>query len=157
MIKKFLKLKRSLKNLNNSRNILEKMLKRDKPDNVVFNAETKQYDAAIKPFATSVGAPKITTTDSISWKNRSINKVNHKIKSKYLELKAEYENMMQEYEDNQLIFNSEFSFEPNVGEVYHLYKRENGENFLSLIAPEECSFHVLGSFYLNADQIWEKL
>ena len=43
-----------------------------KPDNVVFNVETQKYDAALKPYATSVGAPVITTTDSIAWKNRSI-------------------------------------------------------------------------------------
>jgi len=53
-----------------------------------------------------------------------------------LELKAEYEKMMQEFEYNKLIFDAKFSFEPIVGEVYHLYKKENGETFLSIIAPE---------------------
>ncbi len=128
-----------------------------KPDNVVFNPETQKYDAALKPYATSVGAPVITTTDTIAWKNRSINKINHKVRTKYSELKAEYEKMMQEFEYNNLIFASKFTFEPIVGEIYHLYKKENGESFLSIIAPEECSFNALGSFYLNADQIWEKV
>ena len=128
-----------------------------KPDNVVFNPETQKYDAALKPYATSVGAPVITTTDTIAWKNRSINKINHKVRTKYSELKAEYEKMMQEFEYNNLIFASKLTFEPIVGEIYHLYKKENGESFLSIIAPEECSFNALGSFYLNADQIWEKV
>ena len=87
-----------------------------KPDNVVFNTENQRYDAALKPYATSVGAPVITTTDTTAWKNRSINKVNHKINAKYLELKAEYEKMINEFEYNTLIFNSEFSFEPVIGE-----------------------------------------
>ena len=128
-----------------------------KPDNIVFDIETQKYDAALKPYATSVGAPVITTTDTLAWKNRSINKINHKVRSKYLELKAEYEKMMQEFEYNKLIFDAKFSFEPIVGEVYHLYKKENGETFLSIIAPEQCKFNALGSFYLNADQIWEKI
>lgn len=128
-----------------------------KPDNVVFNAETQKYDGALKPYATSVGAPVITTSDTMAWKNRSISKINHKVEARYLELKAEYDKMMQEFEYNQLIFNAKFSFEPIFGEVYHLYKRENEETFLSLIAPEQCSFHSLGSFYLNADQVWEKV
>jgi len=128
-----------------------------KPDNVVFNLKTKQYDAALKPYATSVGAPVITATDTTAWKNRSINKVNHKVQSRYLELKAEYDKMMQEFEYNKLIFDAKFTFEPIIGEVYHLYKRENGESFLSIIAPEQCNFNALGSFYLNADQIWEKI
>jgi len=128
-----------------------------KPDNIVFDIETQKYDAALKPYATSVGAPVITTTDTLAWKNRSINKVNHKVKSKYLELKAEYEKMMQEFEYNKLIFDAKFSFEPIIGEVYHLYKKENEETFLSIISPEQCKFNALGSFYLNADQIWEKI
>jgi len=128
-----------------------------KPDNVVFNTETQQYDAAIKPYATSVGAPVITTTDTVAWKNRSIRKVNQKVQTKYLELKAEYERMMEEFEYNNLIFNAKFTFEPIIGDIYHLYKRENGETFLSIIAPNECNFNAMGSFYLNADQIWEKV
>ncbi len=128
-----------------------------KPDNVVFNTETQQYDAAIKPYATSVGAPVIRTTDTVAWKNRSIRKVNQKVQTKYLELKAEYERMMEEFEYNNLIFNAKFTFEPIIGDVYHLYKRENGETFLSIIAPNECNFNAMGSFYLNADQIWEKV
>ncbi len=128
-----------------------------KPDNVVFNPETQKYDAGLKPYATSVGAPVITTTDTIAWKNRSINKINHKVEAKYLELKAEYEKMVREFEYNKLILNAKFTFEPIIGKVYHLYKRDNGESFLSIIAPEQCNFNVLGSFYLNADQIWEKI
>ena len=133
------------------------MTKDKKPDSVVFNTETQKYDAALKPYATSVGAPVITTTDTNAWKNRSINKINHKVEAKYLELKAAYEKMMQEFEYNNLIFESKFTFEPIVGEVYHLYKRKNGDSFLSIIAPEQCRFNALGSFYLNADHIWEKI
>ena len=128
-----------------------------KPDNVVFNAKTQKYDAALKSYATSVGAPVITTTDTVDWKNRSIRKVNQKVQTKYLELKAEYEKMMAEFEYNNLIFNAKFTFEPLIGDIYHLYKRENGETFLSIIAPNECNFNAMGSFYLNADQIWEKV
>ena len=128
-----------------------------KPDNVVFNSETQQYDAAIKPYGTSVGAPVITTTDTVAWKNRSIRKVNQKVQTKYLELKAEYEKMMAEFEYNNLIFKAKFNFEPIIGDIYHLYKRDNGETFLSIIAPHECNFNAMGSFYLNADQIWEKV
>jgi len=128
-----------------------------KPDNVVFNTETQKYDASIKPYATSVGAPVIKTTDSIAWKNRSINKVNHKMETKYKELKAQYSKMIEEFEYNKLIFSAKFTFEPVIGEVYHLYKRDNGENFLSIIAPNQCNFNNIGSFYLNADQTWEKV
>ena len=65
-----------------------------KPDNVVFNDENQTYDAALKPYATNVGAPVITTTDTVAWKNRSINKINHKVSTRYFELKRQYEELM---------------------------------------------------------------
>ncbi len=133
------------------------MSKIKKPDYVVFNEQTQKYDASLKPYSTSVSAPVITTTDTIAWKNRSIHKLNHKLETKFEELKAEYNKMMDEFEFNKLIFDSKFSFEPNIGETYHLYKKKSESTFLSLIAPEQCNFNYLGSFRLNADQIWEKV
>jgi hypothetical protein len=133
------------------------MKKDKKPDNVVFNTGTQKYDAALKSYGTNVGAPVIKTNDTTLWKKRSINKVNHKVQTKYLELKAEYERMIEEFEHNKLIFEAKFSFEPIVGENYHLYKRDNDDVFLSLIPPNQCNFNFLGSFYLNADQTWEKI
>ncbi|GGK55365.1 MULTISPECIES: DUF2452 domain-containing protein [Flavobacteriaceae] len=128
-----------------------------KPDNVVFNTETQKYDAALKPYAISTGSPVITTLDTVAWKNRSIHKINSKVEAKYLELKVEYKKMMEEFEYNKLIFDATFTFEPIIGKIYHLYKRKNGDSFLSIIAPEECNFNFLGSFYLNAEQIWKKI
>jgi len=128
-----------------------------RPDNVVYNEKELSYDAALKPYGTNVGAPSITTVDTSSWKNRSINKINHQVQTKFLELKAEYENMMKQFEYNELIHSSKLSFEPIVGQTYHLYQRDSGEHFLSIIAPHECRFNAVGSFYLNADMIWEKL
>lgn len=59
-----------------------------KPDTVVFNVKMQRYDASSKPYSTSLGAPVIIATDTTAWKNRSINKVNHKNQTKYLELQG---------------------------------------------------------------------
>jgi hypothetical protein len=133
------------------------MTEEKKPDIVVYNTDTQKYDAFLKPYATSVGAPVITATDTVAWKNRSVNKLNHKVQTRFKEIKEQYEKLIQEFEDNKLIHDAKFTFEPIIGQHYHLYVRENGDNFLSIIAPNECSFNSLGSFYLNADQIWEKV
>jgi hypothetical protein len=132
------------------------MREEKKPDQVVYNPETKRYDASLKPYATDVSAPVITTTDSLAWKNRNINKVNKHVQTKYNELKAEYDKMMEQFEYNNLVYASKFSFEPVIGDIYHLYLREDESTFLSIIAPEECTFNHIGSFYLDADGIWHK-
>lgn len=132
------------------------MTAKKKPDPIVFDGEKEKYDASLKPYATNVGAPLITVADTMAWKNRNIHKVNKQINAKYLELKAEYDAMMEQFEYNNLVYSSKFNFEPLVGETYHLYRDKNQNSFLSVIAPHECNFDFVGSFRLNADQMWVK-
>jgi hypothetical protein len=63
---------------------------------------------------------------------------------------------MEEYEWNKVIYESDLRFEPVVGEVYHLYVRDN-KKFISLIGPKEWNQEYLGSFKLNSDLKWEKI
>lgn len=132
------------------------MSENKKPDQVVFNEEDNRYDASLKPYATDLGAPSIETTDTSLWKNKNIYKANKQIHAKYLELKAEYEKMIEELEYNNLVYNARFNFEPIIGEIYHLYSDKNEEPFLSIIAPSDCNFKFLGSFYLNSELLWKK-
>ncbi|MBQ0734985.1 DUF2452 domain-containing protein [Aquimarina celericrescens] len=131
--------------------------KKKKPDYIVFNEDNEQYDASLKPYATDLAAPAITTNDTVAWKNANIHKVNKQIKAKYDELKEEYDALIQEFEYNNLVYSAKFNFEPVVGEVYHLYKNKEERPFLSIIAPAECSFDHLGSFRLNADKMWKSV
>ena len=128
-----------------------------KPDLVVFNEENQQYDAALKPYGTSASSPVIKPLNTASWKNDGIHRVNKQLKSKFDEVKKEYEALMEKFQYNDLIYNSKFSFEPIFGENYHLYNNKNNEPFLSIIAPDQCSFEYLGSFRLNTDKMWEKI
>ncbi|WP_452221292.1 DUF2452 domain-containing protein [Lacinutrix salivirga] len=133
------------------------MSKAKKPDQIVFNEHSQRYDAALKPYATNVGAPAIKVTDNSTWKNRNINKANKQIQAKYLELKAAYEKMVEELEYNTLVYNARYSFEPIVGETYHLYRDKNEKAFLSIIPPSDCNFDCIGSFLLNSEYIWKKV
>ncbi len=132
-------------------------MQKKKPDNIVFNEEENRYDASLKPYATNIGAPAITTTDTVAWKNTNIHKVNKQVKAKYDELKAEYDILMKQFEYNNLIYSAKINFEPIAGQIYHLYKNKKQEPFLSIIGPAECNFDHLGTFRLNADKMWESL
>lgn len=133
------------------------MSKKNKPDQVVFDDKTEKYNASVLPYASNVGAPAITTEDTNAWKNRNVNKANKQIKAKYLELKAEYDKVIQSLEYNNLVYNAKFSFEPIIGETYFLYRNKSDEPFLSIIAPADCNFDYVGSFYLNSEQLWVKI
>ena len=128
-----------------------------KPDLVVFDKETQQYDAAIKPYGTSASSPVIKPLNTATWRNDGVDRVNKQFKSKFDELKKEYEAMMEQFEYNDLVYNAKFNFEPIIGEVYYLYNDKKEESFLSIIQPDQCNFKYLGSFRLNSQKMWEKL
>lgn len=128
-------------------------MKSKKPDNIVFSEETG-YNASLLPYSTNVGAPVIKMDDVVSWKSRGISNVNKEFENKFNEIKIQYLNLMKEYEWNELVYNAKFSFEPVIGEIYHLYIGEDGIYFLSLISPQEWNKEHIGTFKLNSDKKW---
>ena len=128
-------------------------MKKDRPDNVVDNEETG-YNSSLLNYPTNVGAPVIKIDNIVSWKSRNISAVNKEFENKFYELRQEYEKLLVEFENNELVYNSNFSFEPVIGEIYHLYRGEDGINFLSLISPLEWNKEHIGTFKLNSDKKW---
>jgi hypothetical protein len=123
------------------------------PDNVVYSVE-EGFNANILPYATNVGAPVIRVDDVVSWKSRGIDNVNKELGNKFNELRIQYQKLMEEYEWNELVYSAKFSFEPVIGEIYHLYRDANAVNFLSLIGPLEWNKEHIGTFKLNSDKKW---
>jgi hypothetical protein len=126
---------------------------KQKPDNVVYS-EKEGYHANILPFATNVGAPVIKIDDVVAWKSRGIHNVNKEFESKFNELKTAYQSLIEEYQWNELVYNAKFSFEPVIGEIYHMYLGDDGKQFLSLISPKEWNKEFIASFRLNSDKKW---
>jgi len=120
-----------------------------KPDNVADNPN-------ILPYGSNVGAPSIIVDNIDSWKQTRVNKVNKQFQSKFDELKSEYQKLVDEYNWNDLVYQSKFSFEPVINEIYHLYYGDNDIVFLSLINPNEWNKQYIGSFKYNHDNKWIK-
>ncbi len=127
-----------------------------KPDHIVFNQETNNYDAYLRPYPTNLTAPKIEPNDMVSWKRSNLYSVNNHFKSKFEELKEEYQKLLDSFRDNDTLYGVKYNFEPIVGNTYHLYKKDS-DHFLSILAPEECNFSYVGSYLLNSDKLWQKV
>ena len=123
-------------------------MQKKKPDQVVDNP-------GIMPYTTNVGAPAIRKEDIELWKQRAVTKVNHQLKARFEELKKQYEQLVDEAYWNDLVYNAKYSFEPIIGETYHLYYK-NDEPFLSLISPDEWDKPFIGSFTLDTNNKWIK-
>lgn len=128
-------------------------MEKEKPDNIVYTQE-KGYHANSLSYGTNVGAPFIQIEDVVAWKNRGINSVNKELENRFKALQLQYEMLLEEYEWNTIVYSAKFTFEPVVGEIYHLYRNADGTNFLSLISPTEWEKEHLGTFQLNSDKKW---
>ena len=132
------------------------MEKKKYPDNVVWSEE-RGYYAHLLPYATNIGAPVIIPDNISTWKNEKILKTNHYFNKKYDEIKNEYEKLVEEFEWNKVVYGSNYNFQPIIGEKYHLYRRNNGEMFLSLIEPNSWKQEYVGTFEMDSDNKWKKI
>ena len=126
-----------------------------KPDLVVWDEERGYYSKELT-YGSNVGAPAIKLEDIKGWKNNQAREVNKQFKSKYEELKAEFQKLVDEVNWNELVYSSNYSFIPVIGEEYHLYVGKNENLFLSLISPNEWNQQHVGSFKLDSTQKWIK-
>jgi hypothetical protein len=122
-----------------------------KPDRVADNKATM-------PYGDSVSAPAITVIDTEStYKLPKTQEASHKLRSRYEELQEEFRKLVETSDDTQRMYNASISFVPIVGQVYHLYQRENGDEWVSMIEPEKFSgyYHeYVGSYRLATDSVW---
>jgi flavin reductase (DIM6/NTAB) family NADH-FMN oxidoreductase RutF len=131
---------------------------KERPDNVVFDEETQTYNANVLPYGTNIGAPSIQPSGLSTWSNTSVNSFNHSFKNKMDLIKKEYQLLIDEYKVNDMLYKTNMTFEPIIGEEYHLYFSEKkGENFLSLIPPSSWKMKHIGSFVLNNDKTWREV
>ena len=129
----------------------------DKPDLVVWSPE-RGYYAKELTYGSNIGAPKIFLENSDSWKQQGVSNVNQYFHVKFQELKEMYDKYIQEFGWNDLIYrHAEYSFIPTVGHTYHLYERDNGQMFLSLIEPNAWKMRYIGSFRLDSEGKWIKV
>lgn len=127
------------------------------PDIIVWSEERGYYAKELS-YGSDLGAPAIKQDDVIGWRNKEVTNVNNQFKAKYEELKQEIENLVNEFNWNDLIYRfANYNFIPVIGDVYHLYQKEDESYFMSLIEPNQWKKKYIGSFRLDSTNKWIKL
>lgn len=129
-------------------------MKKKYADNIVYNETTGKFDSNLKNYPTTVGSQKFEPI--VVDKSEGI-KADKFFNSRLTELKKEYELLVSKYVDTKLVYDSDYNFQPIVGETYHLYEKEGGNKFLSIISPKEWGKKYIGSYVLLNNGTWEKL
>lgn len=125
-----------------------------KPDGIAWDEESEAYIAKLLPYATSNSSPVIQIPNVDAFKKKGVDKVSKQFQAELDDLQNQIKSFVTLAADTQKVYSAKFKFEPIVGERYHLYAGENGENFLSLIAPSDWNKEYLGTFRLNGEYKW---
>lgn len=106
-------------------------------------------------YPSSLGSPKIDTSELEISKHQEVHKMNHFFKGKFEELVKEYENLLLDFELNKKILSSDYKFIPSVGQVCYLYERKDGSFFLSIIEPTQWKKKLVCIVKYNSNYKWD--
>lgn len=120
----------------------------------MLDEEDSEKRANFLPYPASTLSPQIIPNDLTSFKSRGVSKVEKTLKQQLTELREQYSQVIDEFNWNKLVYESEFGFEPIMGETYHLYEI-GGKHKLTMIGPEEWKHTYIGSFRLDVDARWK--
>jgi hypothetical protein len=121
-----------------------------KPDNVADRP-------GLLPYGSNVSAPSIKPIDLTSFKRNGIQKVEKVFDRRYKELLEQAENLQKSFLITQQVYESNYKFEPIIGEIYHLYEDDDGGYSLSMIKPSEWKKKHVYSVILNSEMTWTKI
>jgi hypothetical protein len=120
-----------------------------RPDNFV-------EDKIVKSYPTEIGSQNFKPDDISLFKLEKTTKVKKYYSTKFEEIATQYELLMKDIQINERLYKSNHNFEPVTGEIYNLYKKQSGEEFISIISPDEWSnkFEFIGKFQFTSESRW---
>jgi hypothetical protein len=104
-----------------------------------------------------VAAPKIEPVDLSAFNSLQAHKVTKSLQKRTEEITKLILQLQEDYTTNLQLYSATRSFEPVLGNVYHLYEKTDGTHFLSLISPNEWRQKYLYSGSLNSDGTWSRV
>lgn len=120
------------------------------------------------PFAHSRGGVVIKPTDKGKVKGRAVTAMYEQtdmdldqIRQQIELLATQAKAIQNRVSISERIYLAEMNFGPIIGKIYHLYRRENGGDVMSMIAPHEwgkkAPYQFVATIKLLADHTWEVL
>tara|TARA_R110001606_G_C15217116_1_gene633564 strand:+ start:249 stop:656 length:408 start_codon:yes stop_codon:yes gene_type:complete len=110
---------------------------------------------AFIPYPVSTLSPPIVPNDLTSFKSRGISSIEKELSLKLETIRDEYIETINHYNWNKLVYSSDYSFEPVVGNIYYLYRRTNGTFILSMISPDEWYLEHIATVRLSVERQFE--
>jgi len=120
------------------------------------------------PYAHTVGGAVIRPEDKGRLKGLAVTAMYEQTDKQLLQIREQIELLavqakaiQKRVEVSERIYSADLNFRPNIGHIYHLYNKNNQQDVLSMIGPDEwgksCPYEFVASIKLMADHTWEIL
>ncbi len=127
-----------------------------------------QGRTALAPLATHVASPIIRPVDKGKIRSIALETVAQQADQQISMLRKQAELLMQQAKEienrvkvSEEIYAADMNFEPVIGQLYHLYERDNGTRLLSMLSPEDwgksLKFTFIATVRLLGDRSWDVL
>lgn len=130
------------------------------------NKEIYHKQMSVLPYASSVGSVAIRPTEEGVIKHKALSAMEEQTNMQLDQIRQQIELLARQAQEirkrrelSLMIYEAKLSFKPQIGQVYHLYERNDGSHLLSLVAPSEWGgagpFRAyVSSVRLLADHTW---
>ncbi|MBL7728137.1 MAG: DUF2452 domain-containing protein [Dinghuibacter sp.] len=141
-----------------------------KPDGSSYtNTEIYHKQLSVLPYSASVSGAVIKATEEGVIKHKALTAMEEQTNMQLEQIRKQIELLALQAQEIQkrkelslMIYEARLSFKPNIGQVYYLYEKNNGESMLSLVSPKEWGKsgpfkRFVAAVKLMADHTWTEL
>ena len=133
------------------------------------NTEIYHKQLSVLPYAASVSGAVIKANEEGMIKHKALTAMEEQTNMQLLQIRKQIELLALQAQEIQkrkelslMIYEARLSFKPNIGQVYYLYEKNDGNHMLSLVSPKEWGPNgpfkkFISGVKLLADHTWAEL
>ncbi|MGB3005742.1 MAG: DUF2452 domain-containing protein [Chitinophagaceae bacterium] len=133
------------------------------------NSEIYHKQLSVLPYSASVSGAVIKATEEGVIKHKALTAMEEQTNMQLEQIRKQIEllalqahEIQKRKELSMMIYNARLSFKPNIGQVYYLYEKNDGNSMLSLVSPKEWGpkgpfKKFIAAVQLLADHTWKEL
>ena len=138
----------------------------DSAGNAFVNIEMYHKQLSVLPYASSVAGVAIRPTKEGVIKHKALSAMEDQTNMQLDQIRQQIELLARQAREirkrkelSMMIYEAKLNFKPQIGHIYHLYEKNDGQHILSLVAPQEWGGNgpfrqFVSSVRLLADHTW---
>lgn len=141
-----------------------------RPDSTPYtNTEIYHKQLSVLPYSAAVAGAVIKPNEDGMIRHKALTAMEEQTHMQLNQIRKQIEllalqaqEIQQRRELSVMIYSARLSFKPNIGQVYYLYEKEDGEHLLSLVSPKEWGGtgpfkRFVAAVRLLADHTWKEV